>query len=393
MIFALSFSNALFAQEAAEEAEAEVKAVGPGEPEESAVEAGGEVEAEGAAEVETPAAAPEVTFPFEAAVTGENVNLRLEKGTRADIGIIAKIYKGQKVKVLGQEGQWCKVEIPKLTFSWVHKDYVKELGESVGEITGDAVNIRASNDTSSDVIGRLFRGYKVKIVDEEGDWLRIEALPEAVAWISGEYLESGGKALGSGAAPSGEGVAKRIEGHKVLEEEMAEKLKGAEAAYKEILKKDIEEWNFDGPLAVYKEVFEKAVGPGLRTKALEKIAEIASNEDIKKRFLKIREMKQEFQKEIDVIEERYQKRMETLKSTKVPEIPITQGVIQKLYLDYLDPATHKLQNEKGKTIYLIYSEGVDLKPLEGKKVKIFGTIEDSDWGLAIIKVGRAEEVK
>ena len=51
-----------------------------------------------AGEVEAPL--QEISFPAEAEVTADDVNLRLEKKLGASVGVIGKVYKGQKVKVL-----------------------------------------------------------------------------------------------------------------------------------------------------------------------------------------------------------------------------------------------------------------------------------------------------
>jgi len=338
------------------------------------------------AEEETPLAEkPAVTFPAEAEVTADNVNLRLANRVAPDVGVIGKVYKGQKVKVLRRVDDWCEVEIPKLTFSWVNMDYLQDRGDGTAEITGDGVNIRASNDTRADILGLLFKGYVVKIADTEGNWARVEALPDATAWVYAEFLKIGQVPL-AGEKP----VEKPA---KTPEQEVQEKFQEAEALYKAELAKDVDKWNFDASLALYKEVRRKASDLLLKSKAADRIIEIGHNMVIKRRLLSIKKMRDDFRKRLQQIEENYRRRMAELKSKKMEEVPLARGIIQKLFIDYLAPATHKLQDDDGSTKFLVYSKKVNLKNYVGKKVKVYGDLEDTDWGRSIIKIDRVEQIE
>jgi len=72
---------------------------------------------------EAPAVVPTPTpVPVFVKVTGSRLNVREAPGT--DRRTVAKVKRGERLEVLGEEGKWIQVKFGKDKTGWVHSDYV-----------------------------------------------------------------------------------------------------------------------------------------------------------------------------------------------------------------------------------------------------------------------------
>ena len=56
------------------------------------------------------------------------------------------------------------------------------------EITGDRVNIRSGPGQNFTRLMRANEGYRVIVIDQHGEWLRIAMPPECLLWIHSDYM-------------------------------------------------------------------------------------------------------------------------------------------------------------------------------------------------------------
>lgn len=138
-------------------------------------------------------------FPFLAQVDKESVNVRA--GANTNFEIIDKLKKGDKIVVLGKNFQWYKVQLPPTAKAYIRADYLKLSKDSMAELTGDKVNIRARANSNSSSLGQLKKGDIVKVIqqipanpakgetkDEVNGWWCIEPPVQAVGWIREDFL-------------------------------------------------------------------------------------------------------------------------------------------------------------------------------------------------------------
>jgi len=139
-----------------------------------------------------------ITFPYVAQVTGNNVAVRAGNGTL--YYICSKLNTGQKVTVVGSEYGWSKILPPKGSFSWISKDFVKlEKGnDKIGTVTGDSVRIWAgSNDydplRSIGLQTKLNTGDIIqRIGPETSGYYKIVPPTGAYLWISTQFIKYSG---------------------------------------------------------------------------------------------------------------------------------------------------------------------------------------------------------
>jgi len=133
------------------------------------------------------------TFPYLAEITGDDVFVRSGAGT--NFYACGRLYRGDKVKVVGSQSGWSKIVPPTGSYSWIS---VRCVGLNLnnptdGLVTGDGVYVYAGSDdvlpmhsTSEQV--SLKRGDKVRLLGEQkDDYYKIAPPTGACLWVSTQY--------------------------------------------------------------------------------------------------------------------------------------------------------------------------------------------------------------
>lgn len=137
----------------------------------------------------------ELTFPYMAEVTGDNLYVRSGPGTNFyDCG---KLNKGDKIKVVGRQFSWARIVPPPGSFSWISMQYVNidPANPAVGTVTGDKVRVYAGSEHveplhSTTLQGKLDRGDKVRLLGEQmDDYYKIEPPSFALLWVSVNFTK------------------------------------------------------------------------------------------------------------------------------------------------------------------------------------------------------------
>lgn len=125
-------------------------------------------------------------FPFLAQVSKESVNIRA--GANTNFEKLDKLSKGNEVVVLGKSFDWYKIQLPTTAKAYIRADYLKMEQNSVAQVTGDKVNIRASANADSTSLGMVHKGELVRAVSQTNGWWQIEPPPETAGWIREDFL-------------------------------------------------------------------------------------------------------------------------------------------------------------------------------------------------------------
>lgn len=135
--------------------------------------------------------------------------LRLREGPNTSSRILGLYGQGTNVSVLERvNNEWYKVKTSDgktgyMSASWlsVTKSSNSATGYSgTGTVTApDGLRLRASNSTTSAILGAYGRGTKVSISDKKGDWYKVTTPDGKTGWMSGDWLnvvKSGSYATG-----------------------------------------------------------------------------------------------------------------------------------------------------------------------------------------------------
>ncbi len=150
----------------------------------------GPADAEPTQPAETPAPGTEApsTFPYEAEVSASRLNVRSGPGQNHTQMFV--LEKGDRVQVLGREGEWIRVRPPQGCRVWISADVVEEIdgGERVRVVKGNA-NLRARAGAEGvDVVGQVQPGVVLSVGAKGEGWYQVEAPGEVSVWLHGRYV-------------------------------------------------------------------------------------------------------------------------------------------------------------------------------------------------------------
>ena len=131
---------------------------------------------------------PEETTP-ESTITGTVKRtdlLRIRKGPGTNYAVVGYLSSETKVTILEIEGSWGRIDE-----GWISMDYVDLDREDensadtwTGIVTADCLNVREGAGTNYKIVGRIYEGAKVTILETKGSWGRI-----STGWISLDYVK------------------------------------------------------------------------------------------------------------------------------------------------------------------------------------------------------------
>lgn len=140
--------------------------------------------------------------PFAGQITANDVLVRSGPGTH--FYQCAKLFQGDKVDVLKEEGGWSQIVPPPGSFAWVALQYVAvDLNDRTkGIVTGPGAAAYAGSELhrpmhSTSTQGTLRTGDRVKLLGQEQDgYLKIACPSGSALWVSSRYVQSLGRPSG-----------------------------------------------------------------------------------------------------------------------------------------------------------------------------------------------------
>ena len=125
-------------------------------------------------------------------VTG---GLNVRSGAGTGYSVIGSLSNGAKVEIVETNGSWYKIKYGS-GYGYVSKDYILVNTRSIAENTvlreGTAVTValkvRNESNYESDVIGTIAMGEKVSVLEDSGEWSKIEYNGK-MGYILNEYVD------------------------------------------------------------------------------------------------------------------------------------------------------------------------------------------------------------
>ena len=100
--------------------------------------------------------------------------------------VVGCLTRYQKVEVLETSGDWLRI-----SSGWINKNYVQSVNSSVtanntGTVKASALNIRSGPGTGYKLVGSLWFGEKIIILENRNGWYRIND-----GWVKADYIKIG----------------------------------------------------------------------------------------------------------------------------------------------------------------------------------------------------------
>ncbi|MDQ0219315.1 N-acetylmuramoyl-L-alanine amidase [Peribacillus cavernae] len=121
-------------------------------------------------------------------------DVRVRTGPDTSYNLAGSLKKGSKVEILEQQGTWAYIQTKKVT-GWIAEKFISQESITGTEKTevpahavlADTVNVRTHASLQGEVLGKIAKGSKVKIITVEGDWMKV-SYKSAYGWINKDYL-------------------------------------------------------------------------------------------------------------------------------------------------------------------------------------------------------------
>jgi len=128
---------------------------------------------------------------FTGQINADAINVRVDATVSS--AAACTLSKGQLVEVVSEVYDWYKIRLPKQAPSYIKKNLVeciKNASEKCfnAKVAGDRVNIRLGPSESSWILGKADKSTVVNIVQEEGDWYKIEPVHQSYGWVNKRFI-------------------------------------------------------------------------------------------------------------------------------------------------------------------------------------------------------------
>lgn len=126
------------------------------------------------------------------------VNVRSEPNT--DSEIVGKIYDGAVAQILataGEQGDWFQIvsgnvegyiKAEFFLYGDAAADVIDEYVTRYAKVQADRLNVREEPSTDASRIGYVDNGEKVKVLENLGEWLKVEYTAEKSGYVAAEYV-------------------------------------------------------------------------------------------------------------------------------------------------------------------------------------------------------------
>lgn len=126
-------------------------------------------------------------FPFVGEISSSEVNIR--SGPSLNFETLSRLALNDEVVVVDRNFSWYKINMPRSAKCFIHSKFVQRGENSEGRITASRVNIRSGPGLIHTILGQGQKGVEIVIVDEHGEWLRIEPIEGIYGWVSEDLIK------------------------------------------------------------------------------------------------------------------------------------------------------------------------------------------------------------
>ncbi|OEF98937.1 hypothetical protein BHF71_03120 [Vulcanibacillus modesticaldus] len=115
--------------------------------------------------------------------------LNVRSGPGLGYNVLTTIAKDQQYPVIEEKNKWIKLKIND-QIGWVAGwlvDYVKSTKTIESKV--QSLNVRSGPSTSFPILEQIYPGSKYPIVEEEGDWFKIQLNKNKTGWVAGWLIK------------------------------------------------------------------------------------------------------------------------------------------------------------------------------------------------------------
>lgn len=125
------------------------------------------------------------------------VNIRNKPNTD-DGEVLGKLYDNSAAEILGEEDGWYHIRSGSVE-GYVKKDYfvtgseaealAEQVGRKVATVNTTTLMVRSGAGTDQDIVGMVGDSEKLRVLDDQGDWVRVRVDSDMEGYVSKEYVD------------------------------------------------------------------------------------------------------------------------------------------------------------------------------------------------------------
>jgi SH3-like domain-containing protein len=128
---------------------------------------------------------------FTGQANADDVNVRVDATVSSKVACI--LEKGKLVEVASEAYDWYKIRLPREAPSYIKKEFVECIDRvpekcSNVKVIGNKVNIRLGPGESFWILGQVDKSTVVNIIQDEGDWYKIEPVHQSYGWVNKKFI-------------------------------------------------------------------------------------------------------------------------------------------------------------------------------------------------------------
>jgi SH3-like domain-containing protein len=109
-------------------------------------------------------------------------NVNVRTGPGTDRPVSMELFAGYPLKVLNKQGDWIKISDFENDSGWIHKSLVTK-GDSVIINAKKSVNMRSGPSTKNSIVADIERGVVLTKISQKGKWTQVRHSSGTVGWV------------------------------------------------------------------------------------------------------------------------------------------------------------------------------------------------------------------
>lgn len=109
-------------------------------------------------------------------------NVNVRTGAGTNYQVSMELFKGYPLKVVSNQGEWLKIVDFENDSGWIHKSLVVDGNTAI--VNGNKnVNMRAEANTNSTIVATVDRGVVMTKLETKGKWVKLKHSSGLIGWI------------------------------------------------------------------------------------------------------------------------------------------------------------------------------------------------------------------
>ncbi|MCF7907685.1 MAG: SH3 domain-containing protein [Candidatus Omnitrophica bacterium] len=120
-------------------------------------------------------------------VANDKAQIRVDSTSLS--GSLGFFNQGDSVEVVGEKFDWYRVVLPKETTCYVYSKLIEVLDGGMVRISATNVNLRYQPSLEAPIIGKALKDEVFSLLGDNGEWLKINNNSKARGWVHKKFLK------------------------------------------------------------------------------------------------------------------------------------------------------------------------------------------------------------